>query len=48
MDPPIRQALFPGFPYAMILLVADDVIHVLAVAHQHRAPGYWLYRIARA
>jgi hypothetical protein len=48
MNPPIRRALFPGFPYAMIFLVADDVIHVLAVAHQHRAPGYWLYRITQA
>jgi plasmid stabilization system protein ParE len=47
MDPPIRRALFPGFPYAMIFLVVDDVIHVLAVAHQHRAPGYWLYRITQ-
>jgi plasmid stabilization system protein ParE len=48
MNPPIRRALFPGFPYAMIFLVTDDVIHVLAVAHQHRAPGYWLYRITQA
>lgn len=47
MNPPIRRALFPGFPYAMIFLVTDDVIHVLAVAHQHRAPGYWLYRISQ-
>ncbi len=47
MNPPIRRALFPGFPYAMIFLIADDVIHVLAVAHQHRAPGYWLYRITQ-
>lgn len=48
MDPPIRRALFPRFPYAMIFLITDDVIHVLAVAHQYRAPGYWLYRITQS
>lgn len=47
MNPPVRRALFPGFPYAMIFVVVDEV-HVLAVAHQHRAPGYWLYRISQA
>lgn len=41
-------AAIPGFPCAMIFLVADDVIDVLAVAPQHRAPGYWLYRITQS
>ena len=47
MNPPVRRALFDSFPYALIFLVANEEVHVLAVAHQHRAPGYWLYRISR-
>ncbi|WP_437875440.1 type II toxin-antitoxin system RelE/ParE family toxin [Sorangium sp. So ce513] len=47
LDPPVRRALVPGFPYALVFLVTEDAVHVLAVAHQHRAPGYWLRRIRR-
>ncbi|WP_437951275.1 type II toxin-antitoxin system RelE/ParE family toxin [Sorangium sp. So ce296] len=47
LDPPVRRALVPGFPYALIFLVTADVVHVLAVAHQHRAPGYWIHRVRR-
>jgi plasmid stabilization system protein ParE len=44
---PVRRALMPGFPYALVFVVGEDVVHVLAVAHQHRAPGYWLYRVGQ-
>jgi plasmid stabilization system protein ParE len=47
LDPPIRRALVPGFPYALVFVVGQDVVHVLAVAHQHRMPGYWLQRLAQ-
>jgi plasmid stabilization system protein ParE len=45
LDPPVRRALLPSFPYALVFVVAEDGAHVLAVAHQHRVPGYWLYRL---
>jgi plasmid stabilization system protein ParE len=45
LDPPVRRALFSGFPYALVFVVAENAIQVLAVAHQHRMPGYWLYRL---
>ena len=45
LDPPVRRALVPGFPYALVFVVGEDAIEVLAVAHQHRMPGYWLYRL---
>lgn len=47
LDPPVRRALVPGFPYALVFVVTDDAIDVLAVAHQHRMPGYWLYRLSQ-
>ncbi|EYF04262.1 type II toxin-antitoxin system RelE/ParE family toxin [Chondromyces apiculatus] len=45
MDPPVRRALVAGFPDALIFVDTGEVIHVVAVAHQHRAPGYWLQRV---
>jgi plasmid stabilization system protein ParE len=45
LDPPVRRALVPGFPYALVFVVAEDEVRVLAIAHQHRMPGYWLYRL---
>jgi hypothetical protein len=43
----IRRALLPRFPYAVVFLVRDEEIRVLAVAHAKRRPGYWLSRVAR-
>jgi plasmid stabilization system protein ParE len=45
LDPPVRRALVHGFPYALVFVITEDAIEVLAVAHQHRMPGYWLYRL---
>lgn len=32
------------FPYHLVYLLGDEVIHVLAVAHDYRRPGYWKSR----
>jgi plasmid stabilization system protein ParE len=46
LEIPVRRALVPGFPYAIVFIVGKDSrIHVLAIAHQHRMSGYWLHRI---
>jgi toxin ParE1/3/4 len=42
----IRRALLNRFPYAVVFLELPDRLHVLAVAHTSRRPGYWLSRIA--
>jgi toxin ParE1/3/4 len=39
-----RRCLLQRFPYTMFFQEHDDVIEVLAVAHQRRQPGYWLGR----
>jgi plasmid stabilization system protein ParE len=37
----IRRALLARFPYALVfLLVREDEVRVLAVAHAKRRPGY--------
>jgi len=43
----LRRRLVPGFPFSVIYRVADDAVLVLAIAHQHRRPGYWQRRAAR-
>lgn len=41
----IRRALLARFPFALVFLVREDEIRVLAVAHAKRRPGYWLSRV---
>lgn len=40
----IRRALLSRFPYKLIFAVEPDHIYLIAVAHQHRRPGYWTNR----
>jgi plasmid stabilization system protein ParE len=41
----IRRALLDRFPYALVFLVQEEEVRVLAVAHAKRRPGYWLSRV---
>lgn len=41
----VRRALLPVFPYALVFMVREHEIRVLAVAHAKRRPGYWLRRV---
>ena len=43
----IRRQIVSVFPYAVVYRVSGDLVFVLAVAHQHRRPGYWRRRIRR-
>lgn len=38
---------FKRFPYAVIYEVVSERVHVLAVAHDRRRPGYWRRRRSR-
>lgn len=40
-----RRYVFPTFPYELVYLPEDDVINVVAVAHEKRRPGYWRKRL---
>jgi hypothetical protein len=35
------------FPYGIVYFVKDDIVHVVAVMHLHRRPGYWKNRLKK-
>jgi len=39
-----RTLRFRGFPYSAIYRLHSDHAVIVAVAHQHRRPGYWARR----
>ena len=41
----IRRYIIHKFPYKILYSIQDDKIVVLAFAHLHRQPGYWIDRI---
>lgn len=43
-DRQIRRVLVGRFPYLIVYEVLHDEPFVLAIAHTHRRPGYWLER----
>ena len=42
----VRRFLTRVFPYCVIACDWEGTLVVLAVAHQHREPGYWQPRLA--
>ena len=42
---PVRRCLIRGFPYKLLYVVRDHEVVVIAVAHTHRKPAYWLDRL---
>ena len=40
----IRRLMLSRFPYKLLYSVEADRIYVIAVAHLHRAPDYWVDR----
>ncbi len=41
----VRRCIVKGFPYELIYQISENNILILAVAHQHRKPNYWIDRI---
>ena len=41
-----RRCLIRRFPYGIIYLRQEDLIVILAVAHLHREPDYWIDRLS--
>ena len=42
--PGIRKILLRRFPYKPIYSVTGDAVYIIAVAHGHREPHYWVGR----
>lgn len=41
----VRKCLLHRFPYKLLYSIERDHIFIIAVAHQHRKPDYWIDRI---
>jgi plasmid stabilization system protein ParE len=42
--PGVRKVLVRRFPYKLIYSVRGDTLRIIAVAHGHRKPDYWVDR----
>jgi hypothetical protein len=40
----IRRITLARFPYKLLYAIEPDCLYVIAVAHQHRKPDYWVGR----
>ncbi|HEY2773746.1 MAG TPA: type II toxin-antitoxin system RelE/ParE family toxin [Candidatus Binatia bacterium] len=40
----LRRIVVPRFPYGLVYRAEPDRIHVVAVMHLRRRPGYWRLR----
>jgi Plasmid stabilisation system protein. len=40
----VRKCLLHKFPYKILYSVEKDHILIIAIAHQHRKPNYWIER----
>jgi plasmid stabilization system protein ParE len=45
IEPDLRRCLLTRFPYGIIYGVDSDTIVIIAVAHLHREPRYWIDRL---
>ena len=43
----IRRCVLRQFPYTLRYAVRGDLIVVVAVSHQHRAPDFWVDRVTK-
>lgn len=41
----IRKCSLHKFPYKLLYSIEKDHIYIIAVAHQHRRPDYWVERV---
>ena len=41
----IRRVLTKGFPFALLYMIEGKTVHIVAVAHSSRMPGYWARRM---
>lgn len=45
IEPRLRRCLLTRFPYGIIYGIDADSIVIIAVAHLHREPRYWVDRL---
>ena len=40
-----RKAILKKFPYGVIYYIESSTVYIIAIAHHHRIPRYWIDRI---
>lgn len=45
---PVVRSKGVGFPYRIVYFVTDELLTIVAVAHEKRRPGYWRERLRSA
>ena len=45
IEGPYQRHFSTTFPYAVIYVQEPERIHIIAVMHMHRKPGYWKHRV---
>ncbi|MFH0925940.1 MAG: type II toxin-antitoxin system RelE/ParE family toxin [bacterium] len=43
----IRRYILHKFPYKILYSIETDHIYIVAIAHMHREPQYWIRRIKK-
>ena len=41
----VRRYLLHKFPYKILYSIEENYIYIIAIAHYHRRPDYWIDRI---
>lgn len=44
VHPEVRKYIMHKFPYNIYYSIQNDIILILAIAHHHRRPNYWIER----
>jgi plasmid stabilization system protein ParE len=45
IKPNIRRCIMHKFPYNVLYSIEDNCILIIAIAHHHREPNYWINRV---
>ena len=43
--PSIRRCIMHKFPYNVLYSIEENCILIIAIAHHHRKPNYWIDRV---
>ena len=41
----IRRYILHKFPFKILYSIEKDYIYIIAIAHMHREPNYWIHRL---
>ena len=47
IKPNIRRCIMHKFPYNVLYSIEEDCILIIAIAHHHRYPNYWIDRVTK-